>query len=430
MYALSKEILKCRTADSSPIRGANVNISICINPSQTMRRTSSYPNGKEKLEKENHHQKRASVPSLPASVGLAPPPSFPLPESGLMDMSTLNMEFLPQDVGYDSSFYSPLSTALSPRLSSFESSPEMTNMTLFDTTSDLTNFPQASQSSSFSSSQSVCDFGVCASPSKAKSHRRTQSAATIDLDAINEETGITEEQIAMYMIGPLADDDNRYLCTYESCNKLFGRKENIKSHIQTHLNDRKWRCNHCQKKFVRQHDLKRHAKIHTGEKSHQCLCGQPFLRRDALTRHRQRNMCAGGFGVAQGTPQSPSKRGRPKKRPDMEERMDKATRTRQKVLDKSSASSRSGSSDYSLPSPELGFKELTTSHADEEKMASVEPYDTEGGLSPEFMQEVFKEMRNNPSPFLGVDGGYGLFGADLNPFDLGGKSDSSLPWFD
>ncbi|KAF2237311.1 hypothetical protein EV356DRAFT_421947, partial [Viridothelium virens] len=82
-------------------------------------------------------------------------------------------------------------------------------------------------------------------------------------------------------------------CLYEDCAKKFGRRENIKSHVQTHLGDRQFKCNECQKCFVRQHDLKRHAKIHSGDKPHICLCGNGFARHDALTRHRQRGVCIG-----------------------------------------------------------------------------------------------------------------------------------------
>ncbi|KAM0794478.1 hypothetical protein BDR22DRAFT_794605, partial [Usnea florida] len=88
-------------------------------------------------------------------------------------------------------------------------------------------------------------------------------------------------------------------CLYPHCDKKFGRKENIKSHVQTHLGDRQFQCKDCLKCFVRQHDLKRHANIHSGVKSYPCPCGKGFARHDALTRHRQRGMCIGAF---EGTP--------------------------------------------------------------------------------------------------------------------------------
>jgi regulatory protein SWI5 len=189
-------------------------------------------------------------------------------------------------------------------------------------------------------------------------HRRTESIASIvsaaSISSINIEetktdTGVTIDEIQMYIEGP--DGEAKWTCTYEQCGKKFGRKENIKSHVQTHLNDRQYQCPTCKKCFVRQHDLKRHAKIHTGIKPYPCECGNSFARHDALTRHRQRGMCIGAFD---GIVRKVVKRGRPRKyRPDMEDRLEKSERTRRKnkaaghTSAPSSASSQSGYSDSS-----------------------------------------------------------------------------------
>ncbi|KAL1840783.1 hypothetical protein VTJ49DRAFT_7738 [Mycothermus thermophilus] len=197
------------------------------------------------------------------------------------------------------------------------------------------------------------------SPSRRTSpHRRNESLASlasaasiadINIEETRTETGVTLEDIAAYIQGP-DPTDGKWRCLYEGCNKPFGRKENIKSHVQTHLNDRQYQCPTCKKCFVRQHDLKRHAKIHTGIKPYPCECGNSFARHDALTRHRQRGMCIGAFD---GVVRKVVKRGRPKKiRPEMDERRDKAERTRRKnklaeATGMSSASSVSGCSDVS-----------------------------------------------------------------------------------
>ncbi|KAL7619538.1 Metallothionein expression activator [Parahypoxylon ruwenzoriense] len=190
-------------------------------------------------------------------------------------------------------------------------------------------------------------------------HRRNESIASItsaasiasiDIEKTKTATGITLEDIHQYIQGP-DPRDNKWTCTFEDCNKKFGRKENIKSHVQTHLNDRQYKCPTCQKCFVRQHDLKRHAKIHTGIKPYPCECGNSFARHDALTRHKQRGMCIGAFD---GVVRKVVKRGRPRKhRPDMDERKEKSTRTRKKNMSISSISSLSGCSDSSaVNSPE------------------------------------------------------------------------------
>ncbi|KAK4143430.1 metallothionein expression activator [Dichotomopilus funicola] len=201
---------------------------------------------------------------------------------------------------------------------------------------------------------------VSGTPSRRTSphHRRTESVASvtsaasiadINIEETKTETGVTLEEISAFIQGP-DPTDGKWRCLYEGCNKPFGRKENIKSHVQTHLNDRQYQCPTCKKCFVRQHDLKRHAKIHTGIKPYPCECGNSFARHDALTRHRQRGMCIGAFD---GVVRKVVKRGRPKKiRPDMDERRDKAERTRRKnklgsTSSANSASSQSGYSDVS-----------------------------------------------------------------------------------
>ncbi|KIW11050.1 hypothetical protein PV08_10349 [Exophiala spinifera] len=170
-----------------------------------------------------------------------------------------------------------------------------------------------------------------ASPGRPALSPRRMSISDLNLEpgisASIEETNITLDDIAQFIEGP-DPADNKWVCTYPQCDKRFGRKENIKSHVQTHLGDRQFRCDHCGKCFVRGHDLKRHAKIHTGNKPYPCACGNSFARHDALTRHRQRGMCIGAF---EGTVKKIVKRGRPRKhRPEMDERVDKAQRTRTK----------------------------------------------------------------------------------------------------
>ncbi|OJD11876.1 hypothetical protein AJ78_07446 [Emergomyces pasteurianus Ep9510] len=192
----------------------------------------------------------------------------------------------------------------------------------------------------------------CSSPQKVPHSPRPISIADLNLgsniDASIEETGITIDDISAFIEGP-DPVDKKWVCTYGGCNKRFGRKENIKSHVQTHLGDRQFKCNHCNKCFVRGHDLKRHAKIHTGIKPYPCECGNSFARQDALTRHKQRGMCSGAF---KGAIRKVVKRGRPRKhRPEQDERRYKATKTRISASEKSYASSNSEASYLSLASP-------------------------------------------------------------------------------
>ncbi|KAL8674909.1 MAG: hypothetical protein Q9168_000712 [Polycauliona sp. 1 TL-2023] len=431
MNIATKEMVRSRTADSSPIRSTFYlgSTTACIDPSETVQRTASYPDNKGSLEAELHRILNCTGPSPPSSAGLVPPPSFSL----FPDISTLKMDLGARGSEYDSSHYSPMSSALSPLMSSFESSPEMASMSLFDDTPGPTDLSLPDGSHGLPTSTDDAHLGSYLSPAPRHSHRRTQSEGTVDLDGTNEDTGVTEDEISSYIVGPVSD--NKYMCAYEGCQKLFGRKENIRSHVQTHLGDRQWRCNHCQKRFVRQHDLKRHSKIHTGQKPHLCPCGNGFARHDALTRHRQRNTCIGGFGVAEGMPQSPSKRGRPKKRPDMESRRGKAAKTRERALEKASCSSVSGSSDMSAPSPEMFFEELTTAGNASDGIVMIQSSETADvleavqAMSPEAVDEYFfGNISKGSSPFSDLSDGNELFGADSNAFDMATTYDSGSAW--
>ncbi|KAJ5601634.1 hypothetical protein N7510_011168 [Penicillium lagena] len=171
------------------------------------------------------------------------------------------------------------------------------------------------------------------SPIKGDMDACEESMSQVDLDtrvkACLRKTGISNEKINQYISGPDAQDA-KWDCLFPGCSSRFGRKENIRSHVQTHLGDRPYHCDVCTQHFVRGHDLKRHLKTHAGSKPFVCPCGANFVRMDALTRHRQRGMCIGGIN---GIQPKTTKRGRPPKnsRPDMETRIEKATRTRRRV---------------------------------------------------------------------------------------------------
>lgn len=234
--------------------------------------------------------------------------------------------------------------ASSSATSSFQSSPELAAMPSPEDNHEkahkLPIFPAASNRPAHRKALSTSSSSTLTKP---RLSPRVASIDSLNLDArvhaSIKETGITIDEIASYISGP-DPEDGKWVCLHPGCERRFGRKENIKSHVQTHLGDRQYKCDHCNKCFVRGHDLKRHAKIHTGDKPYECLCGNVFARHDALTRHRQRGMCIGGYkGIVRKT----TKRGRPKKhRPELEERQDKAAKTRQRVAEKSSHDSSSG----------------------------------------------------------------------------------------
>ncbi|KZF21931.1 hypothetical protein L228DRAFT_163733 [Xylona heveae TC161] len=294
-------------------------------------------------------------PSPPRTAPLLPSSTFdmaPMPNPNFMPANQISLDCPESDQEYDSSYYSPLSSVVSPALSSMTSSPQPPNQRDFRdglpsarALSTTVGMGQLPHSQSLDDIASMMSDGIFEPLSP-----RSKSIADLGLEATIEDTGITVEDIASFIAGP-DKSDGKWVCLYPDCNKRFGRKENIKSHVQTHLGDRQYRCIHCKKCFVRQHDLKRHAKIHSGVKPYPCLCGNSFARHDALTRHRQRGMCIGAF---EGVVKKTVKRGRPRKsRPQSDERQDKAARTKRKVYAKSYASSVSSVSESPCPSSPL-----------------------------------------------------------------------------
>ena len=357
-----------RTAQSSPVRRPR-NDTAKVPGAQPMKRGSSCQ------DTLTTPSKKEIFPSPPNTVPMKCSRTFevaPIPPPTFMDMSNLSFSFPRNDNDYDSSHYSP---GVSPTMSSFQSSPELVHLDLFsDPDGSLPGVKEqsiAQEYREFNEFMGSAAHDLAPRPSEPLSP--SKNTADTSFGGYIENTGITPEEIASFIEGP--DTENKYRCRYPDCDRTFGRKENIKAHVQTHLNDRQFLCEHCPKRFVRQHDLKRHGKTHTNAREYRCACGSSFARHDALTRHRQRGMCSGAFP---NTPRKEAKRGRPKKgtRPDTPERLEKAARTRQRVLEKAAnASSPASSSDYSLPSP-------TAETFNDVDMRGTSPFDNLPDMNP------------------------------------------------
>ena len=300
------------------------------------------PRARGVFEDMRKEAERNAVPSPPRTGPMPTSSTFdsaPMPTANFMNMSNLNLEFMKSDQEFNGSQYSPVSSNISPALS-YHSSPEVPQMVLFS--DPFINKPTLEAPGMSYPDPEAHGLPNPSSPGTTDTFRRSESVASINVEESITDTGITIDDIATFIQGP-DPTDGKWLCLYPECKKRFGRKENIKSHVQTHLGDRQFQCPHCKKCFVRQHDLKRHAKIHSGVKPYPCQCGNSFARHDALTRHRQRGMCIGAF---EGVVKKTVKRGRPRKnRPDDEERLNKSSRTRSKNKAMSSASSTTGCSD-------------------------------------------------------------------------------------
>ncbi|CAD0107550.1 unnamed protein product [Aureobasidium uvarum] len=223
---------------------------------------------------------------------------------------------------YTSSMADPSSPMRSPMDAKFNPLP-----TVYEALSPAASHATYAHDSMMLSGEATSNMSYYTdSPQRSAVSPREAMLQTLDIDASIEDTGISPQDVQQY-ISPQDHCDGKWTCLFDGCGKKFGRKENIRAHVQTHLGDRQFKCNHCGKCFVRQHDLKRHAKIHSGDKPHKCPCGNGFARQDALTRHRQRGVCDGALP---GFERSQVRRGRPKKHHyDISERLERAAHQRE-----------------------------------------------------------------------------------------------------
>lgn len=308
---------------SSPIRHGSIDFGQPMQ-SQGMKRGSSYQEFVQIKRSQCHAEGMVSAPNTAPMRTCATFDVAPMPTSDFLDMAALDFDFTDCNAGYESSNYSP--TRTSPAISSRRSSPDLPPVTLFgEVSGGVPNFAPSDLPSAPSS------------PSKARSSSPRKKAQPLPEEMAIEDTGITTEQVDAFIQGP-DTETNKFSCLFEGCKMgPFGRKENIRAHVQTHLGDRKYVCTVCSNRFVRPNDLKRHSVIHQEVKEFTCRCGAAFGRQDALRRHRIRKpYCVNGDPNLELMRREEKKRGRPRKIAPTEtnERRERKEHIRKQVMAK------------------------------------------------------------------------------------------------
>lgn len=88
---------------------------------------------------------------------------------------------------------------------------------------------------------------------------------------------------------PSLPDEGDYPCP--QCDKRFGNRRNLMSHMRRHTGDYKLFCDDCNKGFFTQSKLDSHKRKHTGEKPFRCLfktCLKRFRYKGDLSKHIKR----------------------------------------------------------------------------------------------------------------------------------------------
>lgn len=85
-----------------------------------------------------------------------------------------------------------------------------------------------------------------------------------------------------------AENNAKYICTFENCSKAFKSKIGLKEHSAKHTGDYKFTCEVCEKKFLLRSYFVAHQRIHSkgGQKTFSCsLCPKTFKSKQNLIDH-------------------------------------------------------------------------------------------------------------------------------------------------
>ncbi|KAF9481838.1 hypothetical protein BDN70DRAFT_498688 [Pholiota conissans] len=100
-------------------------------------------------------------------------------------------------------------------------------------------------------------------------------------------TATRSRKVSTASVGPYV---TKYSCEFSGCQKIFGRRGDLKRHQQLHSGIKKHKCTECNKMFSQNSGLKTHMNVHSGDKPYRCTyegCGARFGDPSSHARHKK-----------------------------------------------------------------------------------------------------------------------------------------------
>ncbi|KAL5035326.1 hypothetical protein BDV3_005277 [Batrachochytrium dendrobatidis] len=175
----------------------------------------------------------------------------------------------------------------------FPSQHELISSQSSSTVSSSVHSIPMSQSSPFSNSSvaALSDNGSSYTPSYSSSPSHSILSTSITAKQISTHSSLRQQP-------QKSKTKHVFLCTFPGCSLGFTRRQNLRSHMTIHTNERPHACDKCPATFRRRQELLRHCRsVHApaGVKLFRCShCLRLFGRADALKRHIIAN--GGTFG--------------------------------------------------------------------------------------------------------------------------------------
>ncbi|RVD92821.1 zinc finger domain-containing protein [Tubulinosema ratisbonensis] len=79
--------------------------------------------------------------------------------------------------------------------------------------------------------------------------------------------------------------DKKHKCSFPNCQKSYTKPSYLKIHLNSHTNNRPFKCDQCSKSYTKNSHLTVHKKSHSNEFLICSKCTKKFITKDKLKRH-------------------------------------------------------------------------------------------------------------------------------------------------